>query len=114
VRFEIDEAESKRNGVRCENDGQSVDNASQVLTRNRKANDNPRYEGDIPPLIIVQRDYANGVKSVGKQKNSQGADDAEVAGNEGNTDREGEHDASRVTEEKPAVVDIVKRLVESR
>jgi len=86
-----------------------------VLTRNRKANDNPKvYEGDIPPVIIVQRYCANGVKNTGKQKNSRETDDAEVAGDEGNADREREHDASRVAEEKPTVVDIVKHLVESR
>jgi len=107
VRFEIDEAKSKRNGVRCENDGQSVDGASQVLTKNPKTNDNPRYEGDISPVIVVQRDRANGAKSAGKRKNSRGTNDAEVVGDEN-------ADASRVAEEKPAVVDIVKCLVESR
>lgn len=107
VRFEIDKAESKRNGVRCEN-GQSVNGAWQVLTASRSVNDSPRFENNRP--IIVQQNRTNGVIA-GEQKKSRETDNVEIREDEWNAN--GDRD-SQIVGEKPVIVDIVRDLVESR
>ncbi|XP_011340257.1 uncharacterized protein LOC105281033 isoform X2 [Ooceraea biroi] len=108
VRFAIDKAESKRDGVRREN-GQSVNGVSQVLMENRNVNNNPRSERPI----IVQQNRANGVTAEKQKKNLRETDDVEVGENERNANDEREHGDSQIVGEKPAVVDIVKDLVKS-
>lgn len=108
VRFEIGKAESKRNGVRCEN-GQSVNGASQVTKIRSNVNDNTKFVAGHAK--IVQQSRANVATARAQRNNPRGTNDAEVA-RERNAN--GDHDDSRIVGEKPAVVDIVKHLVESR
>lgn len=108
VRFEIDGAEPKRNGVRCEN-GRQVDGAPRVLTKNPDANDNSRPER----RPIAKQNRASGVNAEKKQESSlRRTDRVEVSKDEKDTNDE--RDYSRIIEEKPAIVDIVQCLVESR
>lgn len=109
VRFEIDKAQPKRNGVRCEN-GQSINGVPRVLTQNQSVNDNSKRE---QRRVIAKQNRANG-ETVEKQKSSRETDDANVGEDTTNANSEGSNADSRVVGEKPAVVDIVKNLVESR
>lgn len=103
VRFEIDKAvEPQRNGVRREN----VD--AQVLMKTQtNVNNNSRFENE-------RRVIASEV-SVEKRKSSRKTDDVEIGENERNTNGKWEKRGdSQIVGEKPAVVDIVQHLVESR
>lgn len=110
VRFEIDGAESKRNGVRCEN-GRDVDGASRVLTKNQNANDNSRTEQRERRSIAKQN---RGVNAEKKQVSSSWRTDRNVEVGKNEKDANGERDYSQIIEEKPTIVDIVQCLVESR
>lgn len=111
VRFEIDGAQPKRNGVRCEN-GRDVDGTPRVLTKNQSANDYSRPE-QRERRSIAKQNRANGVNAEKRQESSsRRTDRAEIAKNE--RDANDERDYSRIIEEKPAIVDIVQCLVESR
>ncbi|KAM0730948.1 Myogenesis-regulating glycosidase [Formica fusca] len=97
VRFEIDRAaEPWRNGVRCVANGQGIDDASRVLTKNWNANDN--Y------LKPEQRTIAE------KQKDSRRTDDTKTDKKNANSYR----DDSGLIEKKSTTVDIVQHLVVSR
>lgn len=87
MRFEID----KENGVRCDANGQ-IDDASRVLTKNWKDN-----HSRLEQPAIARR-----------QKDSRRTDDAKIS------ETNGIHDDSGIIGKKPAIVDIVQYLVESR
>lgn len=88
VRFEID----RKNGVRCDANEQNIDDASHVLTKNWNANDNhSRLE---QPAISERQEDLRRTDSE-RNANDDGAD-------------------SEIIEKKPAIVDIVQYLVESR
>ncbi|XP_011872039.1 PREDICTED: uncharacterized protein LOC105564344 isoform X3 [Vollenhovia emeryi] len=112
VRFEIDGAEPERNGVRCEN-GRDVDGAPRVLTKNQIANDNSRPERR-EERPIAKQNRANGVDAAKRQKSFSRRTNGDVGVGENVKDANGERDYSRIIEEKPAIVDIVQHLVESR
>ncbi|XP_020296038.1 uncharacterized protein LOC109860990 isoform X2 [Pseudomyrmex gracilis] len=111
VRFEIDKAEKpQRNGVRREN-GQNVD-APRVLMKIQNVNNNSKSENER--RVNARQNYANGV-SVEKRKSLCKTDDVEIGENERNTNNErDERDDSQIIEEKPAIIDIIQQLVESR
>lgn len=114
VRFEIDKAEEpQRNGVRREN-GQNAD-APRVLMKIQNVKNNSKSENER--RIIARQNYANGV-SVEKRKSSRKTDDVEIGENERNTiderDERGDSQIVQIVEEKPAIVDVIQQLVESR
>ncbi|XP_011641719.1 uncharacterized protein LOC105430077 isoform X1 [Pogonomyrmex barbatus] len=110
VRFEIDRAESKRNGVRCEN-GRDVDGAPRVLTKSQAANDLNNLRPERRP--IAKRNRAGGVNVEKKQEDSSRRTDRVEVG-EDERDANNERDQSRIVGEKPTIVNIVQSLVESR
>ncbi|XP_039314265.1 uncharacterized protein LOC105203071 isoform X2 [Solenopsis invicta] len=112
VRFEIDGAEPKRNGVRCEN-ARDINGAPRVLTKNQSANDNSRLERrERRPIAKQNRE--NGVNAVKRRESPprQTYRGVEVSRNE--KDANDEQGYSRIIGEKPAIVDIVQCLVKSR
>jgi len=112
VRFEIDGAEPKRNGVRCE-DGRDVDHTSRVLTKNQNANVNSRAkQRERQP--IAKQNRASEVNAEKGQEGSSRRSDRGVEVDKNEKDANGERDCSQITEEKPAIVDIVQFLVKSR
>lgn len=111
VRFEIG-AKPKRNGVRCENE-RDVDGAPRVLTKNQSANDNSRAERrERRP--IARQNHASGVNAEKRQESPPRRTDCGVEVNKDKKDANDERDYSQITGEKPAIVDIVQCLVESR
>lgn len=113
VRFEIDGAEPKRNGVRCEN-GRDVDDAPRVLTKNQSANDNSRLELQRERQPIARQNRAGGVNAEKRQESSSRRTDRGVEVGRNERDASGERNSSQIIGEKPAIVDIVQCLVESR
>lgn len=112
VRFEIDGAEPKRNGVRCEN-GRYVDGAPRVLTKNPYANDNSRPERrERRP--IAKQNRVSGVNAEKRRESSPRRTDRSVEVGKDKKDANDERDYSPIIGEKPAIVDIVQCLVESR
>jgi len=113
VRFEIDGAESKRNGVRCEN-GRDIDGASLVLTKNQSANDNSKSERREQRPIVKQNctSEANAEKQENSLQTDHGVKD--VGKDEKDANDEDERDYSQIIEEKPAITDIIQCLVESK
>ncbi|XP_077259275.1 uncharacterized protein LOC143895798 isoform X2 [Temnothorax americanus] len=107
VRFEIDGAEPKRNGVRCENGRDVVDGAPRVLTKNQSANDNSR------PEQRERRPIAGGVNAEKRQESTLRRTDRGVEVGKNEEDANGERDYSRISGEKPAIIEIVQCLVES-
>lgn len=111
VRFEIDGAKPKRNGVRCEN-GRDVD-APRVLMKNQSANDNSKPERRERRPIAKQ----NRTSEVNAEKRQESSLRQTNHGVEVGKDEKGandELDYSRINGEKSAIVDIVQHLVESR
>lgn len=109
VRFEIDGAEPKRNGVRCEN-GRDVDHAPRVLTKNQSADDNSGAKQRERRPIAKQ----NRASEVNAEKGQESSSDRGVEVDKNEEDANDERDCSRTTGEKPAIVDIVQYLVKSR
>lgn len=109
VRFEIDGAEPKRNGVRCEN-GRDVDGAPRVLTKSQSANDNSRSER----RAIAKQNRASEVNAEKRRESSPRRTNRGVEVAKDEEDANDERDCSRISEEEPAIVDIVQCLVESR
>lgn len=110
VRFEIDGAE--RNGVRCEN-GRDVDDAPRVLMKNQSANDNSSLE-QRERRPIAKQNPASGVNARRRQESSSRRPDRGVEVGKTAIDANSEWNNSRIIGEKPAIVDIVQCLVESR
>ncbi|XP_012220427.1 uncharacterized protein [Linepithema humile] len=108
VRFEIGKAQSKRDGVRCEN-GQSINGVPRVSTKSQSVNDNSKSER----RVIAKQNRANG-EIVERQKSSRETDDVKSDEDTTNANSEWNNADARIVGEKPAVVDIVKNLVESR
>jgi len=112
VHFEIEGAESKRNGVRCEN-GRDVDGAPLVLTKNQSANDNSKSERR-EQRPIVKQNCTSGANAENKQENSLRTDHGVKNVGKDEKDANDEQDYSQIIEEKPAIIDIIQCLVESR
>lgn len=111
VRFEIDGAEPKWNGMRCENE-RDVDDAPRVLTKNQSANDNSRLELPRERRPIAKQN--RGVNAEKSQESSSRRTDHGVEVDKNERDANSEQNYSQIIGEKPAIVDIVQRLVESR
>lgn len=111
VRFEIGKAQSARNGVRCEN-GQGINGVPRVSTKSQSVNDNSKFERE--QRVIARQNRANGEAVEAKRKSSRETDDVKVGEDTTNANGERDYADSRIVGETPAVVDIVKNLVESR
>lgn len=110
VRFEIDGAEPKRNGVRCEN---VRNGAPRVLTKNQRANDNSRLERrERQP--IAKQSRTGGVNAEKRQESSPQRTDRGVEVGEDERNANDKRDYSRIIGEETTIVDIVQSLVESR
>ncbi|XP_072759476.1 uncharacterized protein [Anoplolepis gracilipes] len=93
VRFEIDRAAKPwQNGVRCNANGQAIDVASRVLTKNWNANNN--YSESEQRVIVEE------------QKDSRRINDVKIDENNANSDPD-------IIGKKPAIIDIIQHLVES-
>jgi len=110
VRFEIDGAKPKRNGVRCKNE-RNVDEAPRVLKKNQCANDSKRRER----RPIAKQNRTSEVNAEKRQESSSRQTDRGVKVGKDEKDANDELDYSRISGENPtAIVDIVQHLVESR
>jgi len=94
VRFEIAGAESKRNGVRCENE-RDVNGAPLVLTKNQSVNDNSKSERR-EQRPIVKQNRTSGANAEKKQENSLRTDDGVKDVGKDEKDANDERDYSQI------------------